>query len=93
MIVWLSRWRDNRRRDRVAVAAAVRHFEASTGQRTHPGRCRAIAHDVRGIVVSVGYGQVKPGPQVWYVVGDDGTVVTELAFAEAARFGTRRWRK
>jgi len=76
-----------------AVAAAVRHFEATTGAEAFPGISRAIGEDARGTVVRVCHGEdVIPPGRAWYVVGANGTVVAELSFDEAGRFGERHWR-
>jgi hypothetical protein len=93
MLKALSRWLERRRRHRSAVAAAVRHFEATTGTEALPGISTVIGEEPRGLVVRVCHDdEVKPPRRSWYVVGDDGVVAAELSFAEAGRFGERLWR-
>jgi hypothetical protein len=93
MLGRFSRWLDRRRRHRAAVAAAVRHFEATTGWEALPGISAVIGEDSRGTVVRVCHGDdVKPPRRVWSVVAASGAVAAELTLAEAGRFGERPWR-
>lgn len=88
----LSGWLDRRRRERGAIAAAVRHFETSAGRTAQRGMASVIGADARGLVVRVCYGPTRPPRRTWYVVAPGGVVAAELTFAEAERFGERPWR-
>ena len=88
MLRSLSGWLERRRRNRIAVEVAVRHFESTTGQRAHAGISSVIGEESGGLVVRVCYGDVKPPRRAWYRLGD-GSVVDELSFEEAGRFGGR----
>ncbi len=76
----------------MALAAAVRHFELTSGQAAHRGMGAVIGKDPRGMVVRICHGGTRPPRRTWYIVGTDGSVVTELSHAEAAQFGESPWR-
>ena len=84
--------RERRDRHQAAVAAALEHFEATTGQVAHRSGSDVIGEDARGVLVRVCYGSSRPPGRAWFAVGGDGSVNAELTYAEAAAFGERPWR-
>lgn len=92
MLGWPFRWMERRRRRRVAVTAAVRHFAVVTGQQAHQNISSVIGEEAGELVVRICYGQVRPPGRAWFRVGADGQVRDELSFEEAGRFGERPWR-
>jgi hypothetical protein len=86
MRLWkfVSDWLKRRRRHLQADLTAVRHFEKTTGNRSHWSMCCVLGEDERGSVVRVCYGRSKPPRRAWYAVNDS-SVVT-LTFDDAARF-------
>jgi hypothetical protein len=92
LLSWLERRRRSRSAEAAAVTAAARHFEVATGERPHAGLGAAIGREPRGTVVRICHGATRPPQRAWYVVSAEGTVVAELSFEDAARFGERPWR-
>jgi hypothetical protein len=93
MLRMLSKWLERRRRHRAAVAVAVYHFDSVTGKDAHAGISSVIGERGDGIVVRVCHGYVKPPGRAWFVVGEHGSVVAELSFADVQRFGEEEFRR
>jgi hypothetical protein len=87
MFGFLHSWLAQRRRKRAAVAAAIHHFEETSGKRAHTGS--VIGEKAGHFVVRVYFGNIKPPGRAWFIVGTDGTVLRELSFEVAQEFGER----
>jgi len=87
MFQWLSIWLGRMRSHRLALATARRHFEATTGQKSHRGGSVVLGKHDGGLVVRVCYGDIKPKRRAWYLIGSDGIVVRPVTFGEAELLG------
>jgi hypothetical protein len=89
---WLVSWIDRVRRRRLARAAARRHLEATTGQRSHLVGSTVLGEHAGGLVVRVCYGDTKPPRRAWYLIGAGGRVARSVSWDEAESVGERPWR-
>ena len=92
MLTSLSRWLEQGRRKRSAVKAALHRFNTTTGKPAHPGMSSVIGEKAGDLIVRVCFGNTKPPARVWYLVGLNTSVISELSFEEAQEFGECLWR-
>jgi len=89
MLTWIRRKLENRRQNREALRAAVRHFEETGRCDACPGISCVLHSDASSFIVRVYYGHTKPPHRVWFRVSRDLTRIQELSFDDVRQYGER----
>lgn len=93
MLAPITRFFEQPRQKKAAMAAAIRKFESAGGRNALRDMTSVLHTDELGFVVRVCYmTHVIPPGRVWFRISPDVTEIHELSFDDARQFGEKPWR-